>query len=410
MNDLRPAIARGHDDVVHRHVFAELDRSLDGRYTFSVLWSGHGVVLVVATLACATPPRPRVDARAPLVGQIETDEDRRSRLVRELRGDILASFIDGDYLAFASRPVNPDVIDLNVGSARIGVGPDDVVFKALITPHSWNRWPLALASKGKRPVVRSKRLRVHLASDKVVEAAWMSDDVSWRIDVCGKVATIPLRVTALFAYEAGQWYEVFEHVSYARAPVVYPELRGARILDAFASQQLAEYPTGDLGAPLAAVLSGDPARMRDAVAVEPRGEADHDSLVSAPTFLWGPSFSRGWDGSRGLTRVDLGVTSFQPEDRRVGLLGTHGTIAYWIGNFLVEPRPAVGSGAGGKLRVRGTFIFEKRCTTPAAGCEPDRWIVVQGHISEPVSDEELASRAFGSRLQSWAPLRFDCRR
>jgi hypothetical protein len=61
------------------------------------------------------------------------------------------------------------------------------------------------------------------------------------------------------------------------------------------------------------------------------------------------------------------------------------------------------------VRLRGTFIFEMRCRTPQPNCQPDKWFVVQAHISESIEDADLAQRVFGSIVTSVSPLRFACR-
>jgi len=54
---------------------------------------------------------------------------------------------------------------------------------------------------------------------------------------------------------------------------------------------------------------------------------------------------------------------------------------------------------GGKVRLRGTFVFEKR-----AG----KWLVVQAHVSKPIDDIDLAQRVFGTALVSEKPLQITC--
>ncbi|HEU4730274.1 MAG TPA: hypothetical protein VFT22_20395, partial [Kofleriaceae bacterium] len=41
----------------------------------------------------------------------------------------------------------------------------------------------------------------------------------------------------------------------------------------------------------------------------------------------------------------------------------------------------------------------------AAHC---RWMLVQSHMSQPISDDELTRRVFGTALISSKPLRLDC--
>ena len=105
------------------------------------------------------------------------------------------------------------------------------------------------------------------------------------------------------------------------------------------------------------------------------------------------------------------------EDRRVGTIGrsvARSTVAYWIGNVDTDlpARPGV---AAGKVRLRGTFVFElrkidegaagPRCGNAGARCH---WVLVQGHVSEPIDDDELALSVFGTALISAKPLQVTC--
>ena len=69
------------------------------------------------------------------------------------------------------------------------------------------------------------------------------------------------------------------------------------------------------------------------------------------------------------------------------------TVAYWVGN-LTETLAG-----GGKVRLRGTFVFERR---------NGAWLVVQGHLSAPITDQDLAMAIFGTALVSLDPLRVTC--
>jgi hypothetical protein len=350
--------------------------------------------VVALTFACSSKSGGPPTSEPQFVTTGETARDLRDRLRRELAEDMLASYQRDKSLMFATRVANPWLIDMRVGSGRIGVGPGDVRVGGIINPDSWRRWPLTLRA-GTTGTVHSKRLRVWLAAADPVEAAWVSDDVSWHVPVCGKTAVIPFRITALFARAGDQWYEVFEHVSYGRAGDG-PSPRGARMPDAFPAHELVEYPSGELGRPLADLLSGDRDRRTHPIAFDPSHRASTDPLQPAPSFLIGPRFDSEWHAGMGLDRIELGGP-VRPEDRRAALLGRSNTIAYWIGNFVGEQasKPAA--------HLRGTFIFEKRCRLQSC-----RWLVVQGHLSRAIDDVELARRTLGSVVTSTSPLRFDC--
>jgi hypothetical protein len=366
----------------------------------SIILTATSVSALCALGACGSQSTGRARPKLTRWQPIETEDQRRTRLISELEDDILLSYSDDDSHAFASRLINSSLMDANVGSARIGVDPSDIVIRPLIDPQSWRRWPLVILPSA-TTVVRSKRLRVRLSADQKVESAWMSDELSWRVNVCGKMAAVPLRITALFAHDGDRWYEVFEHVSFGWTPSGHHRLRGARIRDAFSSDQLAAYPNGELGAPLAKLLSGDRDRIASVVVLEPLRNARLDGTQAEPTFILGPGLENEWDSAQDTTRLDLGVRSVRPEEGRVGLIGTRGAVGYWIGNFIATRRST-------SVRLRGTFIFEKRCSTKTPKCQPDKWFIVQGHLSEAIDDHTLATHMFGSAVRSVSPLRFDC--
>ena len=62
--------------------------------------------------------------------------------------------------------------------------------------------------------------------------------------------------------------------------------------------------------------------------------------------------------------------------------------------------------------MRVTFVFEKRrdvasksgksCASDTTDCH---WLLVQTHMSQPISDDDLTARVFGTALISPKPLR-----
>jgi hypothetical protein len=52
-----------------------------------------------------------------------------------------------------------------------------------------------------------------------------------------------------------------------------------------------------------------------------------------------------------------------------------------------------------KVLLRGTFVFERRA---------DLWVIVQGHISQPIDDIDLAQLVYGTALISEKPLQITC--
>ncbi len=90
------------------------------------------------------------------------------------------------------------------------------------------------------------------------------------------------------------------------------------------------------------------------------------------------------------------------DQRRVGVISSgrsdKATIAYWVGNLVADLRLHPGTPAS-KVLLRGTFVFEKR---------DGKWVVVQGHISQPIDDIDLAQVVYGTALIWEKPLQITC--
>ena len=325
------------------------------------------------------------------------DEAGLMRLYTELQDDVLASY-DRDE----PPEVDSGMLDPRVGTARIGVGPGDVYVTG-DRSRAPSRWPLEV-DRSTRTEVRSKHLEIQIATDQ--SAAWMSDELSWRLDMCGRTVAIALRVTALYAHDGDRWIPVFEHLSYGSPAAPAEELEPAPIKTAAVS--------ADLETQLAAILDRGLLRApRDPAVVS----QDRSALVL------GADAGDEWHGPDVLDAV---VPAGKLEDRRVGTVGRaprEPTVAYWVGNYSAE-LPAHGAEAARVQRLRATFVFEKRpfATRPdqkadALACARGgraardiecRWILVQTQLSRPISDDELTQQVFGTGLLSAKPLRLDC--
>ena len=344
------------------------------------------LLVTLAGLAGCPSPKPAVTTAPGRAGDTaETDVHRRKRLVAELQDEILASYERDDPPEF-----DTDMIEADVGPARIGAGPGDVLYGEEVLQRASSRWPLRI-DPDTPTEVRSKHLDIHLAADPDISAAWMSDEVSWRISVCGRWAAIPLRITALYAHDGDRWVEVFEHLSFGRVPRPDP---GGKLVGRELAPKVEPGSLGDaLAKALAPILAHDPAAMRGVVSLDIHHNADADPAQLAPTLLLAPDPESEWHGDQDLAGAQLVDGTLTAADRRIGTVAlpdTPATIAYWIGNFIADLPPRQGM-PGGKVRLRGTFVFEKR---------DDRWIVVQGHLSQPIYDNDLASIVFGTSLLS----------
>ena len=358
-------------------------------------------VVALAAVAAGCPsarPRPVASGSDKPTG----DETRLNREYEELQDDILTSYERDDAPDLGSGMIDP-----RIGALRIGAGPDDVYGPG----DQARRWPLEV-DRLIRPEVRSKHLEIQLAQDQT--AGWMADELSWRIVLCGRTAVVPLRITALYALDGDRWVEVFEHMSFGWTPTP---------IDATLPRAIrTEVASGDLRD----VLSGALSRSLFHV--------PHDPAVAAQTggaLVLGPDIADEWHGAHVLeAKLPAGTL----EDRRVGLVGRHpdtATVAYWIGNYIANI-PARAGFAAGKVRMRVTHVFEKRwfaardglpiegkscglddnqARDPARRTEVDehcRWMLVQSHMSQPISDDELTRLVFGTALISARPLKLDC--
>jgi hypothetical protein len=356
----------------------------------------------LAALAAGCPGPPPHPVTGSTDRPSRDEETRLTRQYDELQDDILTSYDRDEPLEIATGMIDP-----RIGVVRIGAGPEDVYLAGA----SASRWPIEV-DRLSRPEVRSKHLEIQIALDQT--AGWMSDELSWRIRQCDRTVVIPLRITALYARDGDRWVTVFEHLSFARPPNAgdAPPARPIKT----------EVASGDLRDELSGVLARSLFR-------EP-----HDPLVAAQSggaLVLGPGITDEWHDAQVL-EAHLPAGTF--EERRVGLVGRHAdtaTIAYWVGNYnaTLPARPGV---PASKAAMRVTHVFERRWFAARDGQPVDgkscglddsqardsarrkdvqehcRWMLVQTHMSQPITDDELTGLVFGTSLVSIKPLRLDC--
>jgi hypothetical protein len=332
--------------------------------------------VIVAVLAgCPNPNKgPKV---APPDRTSSTKQDRAPDLIAELQDDILKSYERDEAPDNENAMIRPEI-----GMARIGVGPGDVLV-GIELARAPSRWPLDIPAD--TPVdPRSMRLEIKLAQDQ--SAAWATDEISWRIKLCGRTAVIPLRMSWLVARDGDRWVPVFEHLSFARPPS--PTISGQKTPREFRTAVESRDLADELSRVVAPVL-------RRAIDKSPKVVAPDGSLI-------GPDVAAEWRGAELLgAKLIPGSEPMKLEDRRVGLVGRDhdkATIAYWIGNLTADlpARPGVPAGKG---HFRATFVFERR---------DKAWVVVHGHVSHAIDDDNLASAIFGTALISPKPLAITC--
>ena len=333
------------------------------------------VLLVTLLAACPAPqtrPKQQVHDFESSVGG-----DLKAAAIAELQDDILESY-ERDEPPERSGMINPPI-----GGTRIGVGPGDV--ETIDNPaRASTRWPLDVG-RDAVAMARSKRLEIHASAD--LTAAWMYDEVSWRVEKCGRTAVIPLRMTALYAHDGDRWIEVFEHLSFARIPQPAQDAaQWVRIQPVRKDQRVPQQLADDLSRAVASVVRPKPSQN---AAISTGPEA----------VLLGPDVPEEWHGAD-IARARM-PKAVRGEERQIGTVGRtieKATVAYWIGDFTADlpQRPGI---PAGRVLLRGTFVFEKR---------DGRWIVVVGHLHEPIDDDSLALRVFGTALITAKPLEIDC--
>jgi SnoaL-like domain len=334
------------------------------------------LLLGCALWGCGGPTR---RPAPPLADQAASgDGDPQQALLSELQSDVLDA-----YERDEPPELDTSVIPV-VGSARIGVGPGDVLVEQELDNAS-SRWPLMIGANT-TTAVRSKRLEIHLAADQ--SAAWMSDEVSWRIEICGRTLVIPLRLTALFARDGDRWVLALEHLSTGVDVDKLEGRPGRSIPPAQASPTVAAAVATAVGQALQVPAPASPL------------------LSTGPeSVLIGPGWSQEWHGAdltgqrlvSGTLRVaETLVGSALQRERRIGVVGRSvdsATVAFWVGNLLATTADGVSQ------QLRGSFVLERR---------HDQWVVVQGHVSVAVDDETLAQSAVGSALIKLNPLTARC--
>lgn len=330
-----------------------------------------------AVMLLAACPGTKKPGPAPLADPVSIGErDQRADLVAELQDDILKSYERDE----APEPQNAMLLP-QIGTARLGVGPGDVLVGRELE-RAPSRWPLDI-DQSTVAVPRSKRLDIHLAKDQT--AAWATDEISWRIEMCGRTAVIPIRMSALYARDGDRWVPVFEHLSFARQPTPTRDgqLMPRALPTAVSSRDLAD----ELSRAVAPVL---------------RRALDKAAKAGPEISLIGPDVNSEWHGAEiALAKILPGTEPMKLEDRRVGTVGRNekkATIAYWIGNLTAD-LPGRSGVSAGKGHFRVTFVFEKHA---------EGWVMVQGHVSHAIDDDNLATAVFGTSLVSPKPLQISC--
>jgi hypothetical protein len=320
----------------------------------------------LAAIGCQVAVPPRATA---LVDSEPTDSgDPVGALLRELEVEILASY-RRETLDSAAAAM---VIDPSVGLTEFGVAPDAVALAAAAP----QRWPFTTVD-GQAVAVVSRGLLLGMSADRTV--GWSYDDVSVRAAVCGRIASVPLRIAQVWVRDSERWTLVAEHLGYAQPE---GQLHEPQAVSPIAIRTAIERQPESQAAQVAIAESIAPAGDRtvwddrgSSLAVWPG--AAHN-LKGAATRT-GPRLAQSLNAQ---AIVLDGVRLALGPSRAVAIVsaGVAATLSTESG---APPAPIV-------ARLRGTFVVER-----VAASGKDTWLVRMALVSAPITTAALLSRTFG---------------
>ncbi len=326
-------------------------------------------VVIVVALAVAACTGGSGRPRTPLADSVITDTtDTRGRLLRELQSEVRASYQRSSIDASAAAAS----IDPSVGLVAIGVGPSDL--SVGLAPRI--RWPVTAV--GGRPIeIVSRALEVYVAADETV--GWSYDEATLELPVCGRTATIPLRIFQVYVRDSDRWTLVAEHLAYAQPmgrwldAAVGPD--GMRMPEAIERQPESAAARAAIGEAIAP--DGDRALTwddsPDAIAVWP----DAMQVLRGGATRTGPSLA-----------VSLDASALGLDGLRLALGPSRGVA---IASATLSARTQRGgTGDAIDLRFRATFVVERRGDGAAA-----TWKVLAAMVSIPITAGALVGRTVG---------------
>ncbi|HTJ45561.1 MAG TPA: nuclear transport factor 2 family protein [Kofleriaceae bacterium] len=332
-------------------------------------------VVVALGLVLAACPKSGAGVKPTAIGDPFSGDttDESPVLRRELEAEVLEGYERDDT---STSEDWQGAIDPEVGIVRFGVRAGD---RAVVTsgPPPSRALPLGLrpgADDADNPAcaenLRSKALAIHLTPDG--QAAWVTDELSACVSVCGKQALIPLRLSAVYVRGGDRWVLAVEHVSYPQqtAALIARGENGGKPIDPAISERAIAPDFQRLVA--RAVSAIEKADREGAFSTEPDAIAWWPDLaheLRAGAITTGPSLTDAFDAA-----------SITTEPSRIGIGPSSGTgsIAWWSGTLLVRARTI---DQETPIRLRATFVLRR---------DAERWRIVESHVSAPISDDLLA--------------------
>lgn len=306
---------------------------------------------------------------APTVGITRDPTYTRGDLVRELEATVLESY---SQLNLDNLEAYTDGIARHRPIVLVGVRPQDTL--SGVASGAVSRDPRPLLRQA--AAIFSKNLEIRLSRDGTV--GWIYDEISYRVDIEGRVASLPIRITAVYVRDLDRWVLVNEHWSYplGLSDVIADARMGIGVAPSGIAPGGSESTLPQLLAIARRLPQADEEFRRRALVAEegallllpgPTMEFHGSEVAAAPTL--GEQFGPG-------VQIELA-------EHHIGVART-GSVAWLQGNLRVVTRihddPV-------HIGLRVSHVFEQR---PGRG-----WQVVQTHVSAPVGDRALHKHVLG---------------
>lgn len=322
------------------------------------------VALAAACAACRGTSK-RADTTVPDT-QSEMPQVPRDTLLRDLEATVIENY--------SHQSLN------NYGAYRDGLARDTPITLIAVTPWGtvMRRSPQALQKRGlfqsRAARLLAKNLELHLSDDGSV--GWVFDEISYRIDVEGRVASIPVRQTSVYVRDFDRWVLVLEHLSY---PTGIEELRELAARDELAIPQKLDNRYRVAAANELIAMVGKLHNRRPSSGAPPI--ADTDSLILMPDR---DHELHGADAAQAPSLATLfgPGTTVGLRQFRIGV-AKNKQVAWMASNLVVR---TVVNGDRVEVGLRGSYLFVKH---------DDTWRIVQMHLSAPITERDLERRIFG---------------
>jgi hypothetical protein len=326
------------------------------------------VVLAVATaVACGGS---RKQARP--VATVDPLQDLGSGLA-DLRRDLESTVLENySHLSLGNIEAYADSVSDSGAIALIGPRPSDLVVNDTTFRERRDR----RMYRDRDVRIYSKKLEMHLSEDG--SAAWVADELSYRVPYAEREAALSLRYTAVFVRRSGRWEMVAEHMSYPLA--VDRAIAFARAESFGKVRKMGK----DIGK-----NAEEPASVVRRVHSADNKFIERHVSAAASALWWLPDPSAEYRGDSIWTAPGL-KNSFGSgvSLQRVGIVARvvgDGSIA-WVAEHIFLRGRAYDDQI--LIPLRALYVLER------TGSD---WQIVQAHLSVPLLDQQLNELIFGKK-------------